>query len=230
MGVITISRQYGSGGDAIAERVCTLLGYRLFDKHLIAEAAAEAGVSEQEILDYSEDHYKVKTFYERLLRSSRSIAVTRMWKEDSQGMRVAEQMSLSEEHVILLVQKAITKAYEAGNMVIVGRGGQMVLKNNEDVLHVRIEAPKEERIQRLKLQLKSDKAMPLDNLETRRAAQDIIEMHDGASEDYLRNFYGVDWADPALYHAVLNTGKLSVDLVAHMIVEMLGVLECVRVV
>ncbi len=229
MSVITISRQYGSGGDAIAERVCTLLGYRLFDKHLIAEAATEAGISEQEILDYSEDHYKVKTFYDRLLGASRPIAVARVWVEDSQGMRVADQMNLSEENVIALVQVAIVKAYEAGNMVIVGRGGQMVLKNNAGVLHVRIEAPKEERIQRLKLQLKGDKAVPLDNLETRRAAQDIIEMHDGASADYLRHFYGVDWADPALYHAVLNTGKLNVDQAALMIVEMLGVLEGVQV-
>ena len=51
MAVITISRQYGSGGDEIASRVCELLGYRYFDKRMMAQVASEAGLSSKEVID-----------------------------------------------------------------------------------------------------------------------------------------------------------------------------------
>lgn len=59
MAVITMSRQYGSGGDEIAVRVCELLGYRYFDKALMAQIAAETALWEGPIVDYSEDDHRV---------------------------------------------------------------------------------------------------------------------------------------------------------------------------
>jgi cytidylate kinase len=55
MAVITISRQYGSPGNEIAVRVCEILGYHYFDKRLMAQVASEVGLSEQEIVDFSEE-------------------------------------------------------------------------------------------------------------------------------------------------------------------------------
>ena len=66
MAVITISRQYGSGGDEIVDRVCKMLDYRCFDKQFLIRAASEAGLSELEIVDYSEESYKVENFLNRL--------------------------------------------------------------------------------------------------------------------------------------------------------------------
>jgi hypothetical protein len=71
MAVITISRQYSSRGDEIAARVCVMLGYRYFDKRLMAQIASETGFSESEMIDFSEDDYKVRTF-RRAPRAHRS--------------------------------------------------------------------------------------------------------------------------------------------------------------
>jgi len=228
MAVITISRQYGSGGDEVADHICQSLGYRHFDKRLIAKAAAESGFSDQQALDFSEEDYKVKNFIDRLFARSRPVAQVRVWKESTAGVRVAEEMQLSEEHAINLVQKAVEAAYQNDNVVIIGRGGQILLKDRPNVLHVRIEAPMEDRIQRVKLQLKLEKQMALDTIETRRTAQDLIEHRDTASADYLRSFYGIDWSDPLHYHLVINSGKLSPVQAAQVVVELVHCLENTR--
>ncbi len=228
MAVITISRQFGSGGDEIANRVCLDLGYRLFDKRSIAMAAAEAGFSDQQDLDFSEENYQVKNFMDRLFARSRPVAHVRVWKESAAGERVVEELQLGEEHALALVQKAVERAYQNGNVVIIGRGGQILLKNHPDVLHVRIEAPMEDRIQRVKNQLKLEKQMPLDTIDTRRVAQDLIEQRDAASADYLKRFYGIDWADPLHYHLVINAAKLGPDLAAQVVIDLFHCLQGTR--
>ena len=221
MAVITVSRQFGSGGDEIVEQLCQVLGYRFFDKRMLAKAAIDAGLSDQEIIDYSIENYKVKGFFERLFGRSRPIATTRVWKEGTDGTRKPEEVQLTEEHALQLVQKAVEMAYQTGNMVIEGRGGQVLLRDRAGVLHVRIVAPMEYRIQRVKEKLHEEQNMPLDTIETRRAAQDMIEQRDAASAAYLKTYYGVDWADPLLYHAVLNTGRISLEQAVRCITDML---------
>lgn len=220
MAVITISRQYGSGADEIAARVCETMGYRHFDKRLIARAASEAGISAQEAIDYSEENYKVRGFLERLFGRSAPVAQVRVWKEDASGVRSTEDMPLSEEAALSLVQHSIHSAYETGNVLIIGRGGQALLQKEPGVLHVRIEAPLEDRIQRVKEHFKESRRLFQADIEIRRAAQDWIYERDLASEDYLRRYYNIDWADPLLYHVVLNTGKLTIEQATHTIVDL----------
>lgn len=227
MTVITISRQYGSGGDEIADRVCKAMNFRQFDKRVIAAAAMDAGLSDQEIIDYSEENYKVKNFFDRLLRRPQRLVTATTWREDPSGIRVKEEMHLNEVHAVLLVQKAVEAAYRIGEYVIIGRGGQVILKDKSDVLHVRIEAPLEDRIQRMKNMLHQDKNLPLDTVETRRVAQDLIDLRDAASADYIKQFYGIDWSDHQLYHLILNTGKLSIDLATGILSETLRCLDMV---
>lgn len=227
MAVITISRQYGSGGDEIAARVCELLGYQHFDKRLIAKATMDVGISEQEIVDYSEENHKVQGFLDRLFGRHPIVASTRVWREDASGMRSTEDIQLSDEAALALVQKAVRSAYRAGNLVIVGRAGQVILQDNPGVLHVRIEAPIENRIQRVKDQLKTTRKVYHADIELRRDAQDMIIERDAASVDYLHRFYHVDWTDSALYHMVLNTGKLSIDQAAELIAQLVREIEAV---
>jgi len=229
MAVITISRQYGSGGDEIADRVCQILGCHQFDRQLIVRSAVEAGITANEIANFSEENFRVRGFFERLFSRSRSMG---------QMLAVAEapqlygeypmELRLSEELALTLVQKAIGLAYETGNMVIVGRGGQVVLKDRPGVLHVRIEAPIEDRIQHIKTILLAERTPSQDLIIIRRAAQDMIEERDASSADYLKCFYSVDWSDPFLYHVVFNTGMVSWDLAAKTIAEMALHLNPVR--
>jgi cytidylate kinase len=209
MAVITMSRQYGSGGNEIAARVCEMLGYRFFDKRLMVQVASEMGLSEREIVDFTEEDYRVRGFLERLLAGSspRVVAQVPTWTTDITGTRSLELEQLDEEWCIGMVKGTIQAAHERGNTVIVGRGGQAILQDHLGVLHVRIEAPFEVRVQRVHDEQMSGLAFRYEQ----RAVADRVRERDTAAADYLRRFYGVDWADRGLYHLVIDMQRWDVE-------------------
>ena len=208
MAVITISRQYGSGGDQVAARVCELLKYGYFDKKMLTRVANEVGLSEGEAVDLSEDDYRVRGLMDRLFGRSKSLGgQVRSWREDTSGMRIAEVRGMDIDQAAALVRAAIEAAYRVGNLVIVGRGGQAVLQNKPGALHVRIEASYDLRVRRVAEQ---ERIVP-------SAAQDLITDRDRATADYLKRFHDVDWADPSLYHLIINTGKWDVEAAANIV-------------
>ena len=211
MAVITVSRQYGSGGDEIAAQVCEMLGYRHFDKLLMAPVASEVKLSEREMTDFSQDNYKVRSFLDLLLGGStpRTAAQVRSWRVSTVGARAPKLKLLDEDEAIALVQGTVEVSYKQGNIVIVGRGGQAFLKDKPNVLHVRVEAPLATRKRRVHEQ----GGISLD------LAHDVVIEHDQAVADYLQRFYGIDWADSSLYDLVLNTGKLSLEAAARLVVD-----------
>jgi cytidylate kinase len=213
MTVITISRQFGSYGDEIAKKLCEMLNYHYFDKHLVLQAAVSAGISEQELVDYSEENYKVRNFLDRLLGGPQIVTQAQVWRQDAVGTHILEVVDLTETAALELIQKAIRYAHSSGDMVIVGRGGQVLLQNEPDVLHVRIEAPFETRLERVREQWRPFET----RVDLRRSAQDMILEKDDASADYLQRFYNVRWDDPDLYHLVINTGKLGIEQAANLI-------------
>ena len=225
MAVITVSRQFGSGGDEISETICRTTGYHLFDKNILAKAAFESGLTDQEIVDYCEDNYRVKNFFDRLFGTPRPVGTVHVWKETTEGVRISEELKLNEEQSLNCVRKAIDTAHRLGNIVIVGRGGQVLLQDEPDVIHVRVIAPLEERIIRVRNSPQMANRTFNDSVEARRAAQLLIEKNDDASADYLHRFYGVDWSSPQLYHLIINTGKLSIDKAANVIIEAARLLQ-----
>ena len=225
MQTITISRQFGSGGDEISLRVCELLGYQRFDKHMVIQAASQAGISEHEVIDYSEEKYRIRSFLERLFSRAPTITTVRTWEEHAEGILLAEDIELQEGFLVNLVQKAVQSAHERGSVVVVGRGGQALLRDEKDVLHVRIIAPMEDRIQRVKERLRKERQAFDAHIDLRRDAQDLILNRDAASADYLRRFYSLDWNDPSLYHVVLNTGKFTTEQASLVISDLVDRLK-----
>ena len=219
MTVITLSRQYGSGGDEIVDLLDMILGYRQFNKTDIAQAAAEAGLSEQEIIDYNEDNYKVQNFIERLFKRPVTISKTHVIKDGKLGNRIVKKIEISAEGALALEQKAIRSAGRADNIIIIGRGGQILLRGQANTLHVRIEANLEDRIQRIKDHLKHDKQDYYADITIRRQAQDLIEEHDSASAGYIKQYYHRTWDDMELYDLILNTSKTGIDNAVKAIVE-----------
>lgn len=210
MAVITISRQVGSGGDEIAARVCERLGYRYFDKQAMLEAAEGAGLCEAEVVDFSEERYKVQDFLSRILRSRPRTVRQVLIREETHGpVDTLTARELDEERCVDLVRLAVRHAYEQGDMVIVGRAGQAILRGLPGVLHVRIVAPLEDRVRRLREQGMSG----ISEIKL------TIADRDRASAAYLKRFFGISWDDPALYHVILNTGLLDLDLAAEIIVH-----------
>jgi CMP/dCMP kinase len=222
MAVITISRQFGSRGDEIAARVANILQYQNFDKSSIAHAAAESGLLSEAIVDYSEENYRVRGFLDRLFGRPVAVGQARVWKESVSGERSMEDIALTEEAVVGLVERAIRKAYQRGNFVIIGRGSQVILRNQAKVLHVRIVAPFEERVQNVRKYLKDSHGETGENAESRRRAQDLIMERDEASASYIRRFYHVDWNDSMLYSMVLNMGRMDM----HQAIKVITDLAC----
>ncbi|MEJ5310763.1 MAG: cytidylate kinase-like family protein [Anaerolineae bacterium] len=215
MAVITISRQYGSGGDEIAERVCDILGYTYFDKNLIVKVAAEVGAfKEEQIVDISEDTYMMRNFMERLFGGRRIKVQT----GPLGSAKVSPMQSLNEEQGVALMRSTIMGAYQHGNVVIVGRGGQAILREQPGVLHVRITAPLGARVMRVKER----------NNITLGEATDLTKSKDLAAETYLREFFDIDWNDPLLYHLTINTGRFDIDGAVEIVVNALSHLKAVK--
>ncbi len=209
MPVITLSKQLGAGGEEIARAVCDILRYRYFDKQMIVDAARLSGLSQEQVVDYSEDRYETQNFLARLFGGPRPVKTVSTRQEDSKGNITISEETLDEAQYVALIQSAIHAAYDAGDVVIVGRGGQSILQDQRDVLHVRIVAPLGTRIARLQQREGC----------TVEEAERQINRQDRASAEYLGRFFGIQWDDHDLYHFVLNTGKLSLDGAAQIIVD-----------
>ena len=181
------------------------------------QAAEEAGLYDEEVFDYNEDNYRVRGFFDRLFSGSLASYYVGIWPEDISALYSLEDLRMREETSLRLVRKAILKASQTDRMVIVGRGGQCLLKDQPSALHVRIVAPVDERIQRLKEPLQTKN--PSTQSETQ--ARDLIQERNSASADYIKRFYQADWDDPLLYHLILNTGRLSlpqcIEIITHMV-------------
>jgi cytidylate kinase len=205
MAVITISRQLGSGAEQLAKQVCQELGYAYFDRALISQVAEESGLPVSEPIDYTEHDYRVQNIVEKLLQVRRLVghALVR-WPSGKSELR-----EFYERECVELVRFLVRAAYRRGNVVVVGRGGQAILKDMPGVLHVRVVAPLVERIRRTHHTL---------NI-TRVDAVRLIDQRDRAASEYLLRFHGIAWDDPLLYHLVINTGRWSTVRAAQLVVD-----------
>jgi cytidylate kinase len=208
---VTISRQLGSGAEQVARRICDLLGYDYLDKELMTQVAADVELSVAKVIDFSEGNYKVKSFLERLLRPGPRYVGHLVVREPHDGAETLDLKQLNETECINLIRAALRAAYRRDNMVIVGRGGQAVLKAMPKALHVRLVAPLRDRILRIQDKLHTTKA----------AARQLILERDQATAEYLQRFFGISWDDPLLYDLVINTARLGPDKAAQLIVDAL---------
>jgi cytidylate kinase len=112
------------------------------------------------------------------------------------------------------VKQLIRATYAQGNVVVVGRGGQVILRDLPDVLHVRIMAPLELRIRR-----HAERAGL-----TEAAAREAVLTRDKASADFVKYYYDADVADSTLYDLIINTGKLTPSAAADLIIGALAYL------
>ncbi len=200
--VITISKQLGSMGDEIGLKVSEILGYAYFDKSLMVSEAKSLGISDETVADFSEDDYKVKSFVDRILLRKKPVSLPSDLKSDAPIKK-----SLDEDECLSVIQTVINSLASRGKTVIVGRGGQAILKNKVGVFHVRIVALKAVRVERI---MKSGGLSHEDALK-------FIEDNDKAAAEYLRRFYNIDWEDPAIYDMILNTRNMDLNSAARMI-------------
>ena len=205
MAVITISRQSGSEGNTIAQILCQRLGYGYFDKNMMLEMAKELGWDPEQVADISADGHTVKSKMEKILRN-----FDLPYGVASSGP-LRTYLTYDEALSAAMVQFLVLSAYDHGNVVIIGRGSQIILGNKPDVLHVRVVAPLEKRIANWQAREKL----------TYEEAQQKIAERDAAHIDFVETYFDMDLIEPLLYDLVINTGKFSPEEAAEVILEAL---------
>ena len=119
MRVITISREFGSGGSLLAEKVASALGYHLVDKTFISEVLRQYGLAEFDI-----EYEKQPGFWEGF---------------DTERYERRDLM-------VRMLNQVVRAVARHGNVVILGRSGYAILAGLADVLHVRLQAPFDDRV------------------------------------------------------------------------------------
>ena len=223
MAVVTVSRQIGSVGDLVAGRAAKALGYDLVDKDLITEVAREANVPESEVEKYDEQsESSVKRFLRGLVTPSKSVPVppAMLWglefPYEVSAALLAEDADLSEERHLLdqrdylrFLQATVERLWKRDKVIIVGRGGQAILREKANAIHVRTVAPLDSRMEVVAKRY----GVPPEQ------AKDTIRKSDKRRSAYLKDNYQIDWNDAAHYHLLINIGRTSEETAARLIVE-----------
>ena len=172
MAIITVSRQIGSFGDEIAKATADRLGYEYVEQFQISKILSSLGFSVSDIDDYDEKKPSI-------------------W----------QTLTMQKEIFAHYIQAAVYELAARKDVVIVGRGGQVILKSIPGTLHVRIIAPYATRLSRLQEDRGYDE----------KIAQRIIRQKDRDSEGYLSTYFYADWNNCDLYDLVINTRAMTVE-------------------
>ena len=113
------------------------------------------------------------------------------------------------------LRAAVERLHGRAQIVIVGRGGQAILKDREDVVHVRTVAPMDHRIRTVRDRYGVDEG----------EAKDMIRSSDKRKSAYVKTNYNLDWSDPANYHVILNTGTVPGTVAASLVKSAVNALE-----
>ena len=197
--IITIGRQFGSGGRYVGRLLAEKLGIPFYDKELLSEAAKQSGICEE----IFEDHDEKPT------RSLLFSLVTGMQHHLGTG---SFSMDMPLNHRIFLAQfDAIRKLAEEGSCVIVGRCADYVLRENPDAVSIFVKADMPSKIAR---------AVKYYGVEEDKA-EDRIRKADKQRASYYNYYATATWGDVENYDLVVDTGVLGVEGAVELIAKFL---------
>ena len=188
--IITIGRQYGSGGKEIGEKIAKELGIPFYDKELLTAAAKKSGICEE--MFESHDEKPTSSFLYSLGVGSYASGQTPM------------------NHKLFLAQfDAIKEIASQGSCVILGRCADYALEDDPDVINVFIHADKETRIKR---------AVKYYNVEEGKA-EDVINKTDKQRASYYNFYSGKKWGNTGSYDLSVNSGFIGIDNTVKTIID-----------
>jgi len=183
--VLTVNREFGSGGGRIAQTIAEWLGWKLLDRDIIDAIAYAAHVDPKVVRPYDEH---VDSWLSRINQQAmRSAAL-------AAGLELRENSVFDAEEMVKISRKIIEEAYSEGSCVIVGRGSQCILQHKPDVYHVFVYAPYLDRLVRLR-----------DRLDKGVHAEQRIRIVDEERVKYLQQYYGKAWNNPHLYDLMISS-------------------------
>ena len=194
MAVITISRQFGAGGLTLGKMLADRIGYTFFSDEIIKMVAKEARVSPNWVkMVEKEAGGKLQRFISGMVPRGLMDRVL----DDQSGY-------IDEEIYVDMLEKIITRIAEEDNCIILGRGGQYILKDHPNVFHILLIADKEARIEFMKKNY---------NLTQSQASQTISAEGKRRTSLY-KKFNKTDYDRPEHYHLTINTGRIGLERAA----------------
>lgn len=193
--VVTISATYGAGGSEVGPRVAEALGLPFVDRAIPNEVAERLHmpVPDAQSRDDAAPH--------GLAWLLRGLAAVGPVSGVDFGTDFADR-SFAEA-----TEAVICRHAEESGGVILGRGAAVVLRDRPGAVHVRLDGPFERRV---------EQAMQMDGTD-RESAERRVRDNDGARAAYVREFYGADARDPAMYHLVLDSTAIPLDACVEVI-------------
>ena len=182
--IVTIEREYGSGGGEIAQRLAAQLGWKLWDQ-LLTEEIAKLAECPKAVVEVREE--RTDPLYYRLFKS--------FLRGSYEGSLNVHKLKLVDsESILKLTQRVVHSAARSGNSVIVGRGAQHFLRNRPDTLRLFLYAPREDKVRRLMARGKSE-----------NEAEQLVDSVDRERTDFIQKYFAVEWPSRAVYHTMINT-------------------------
>jgi cytidylate kinase len=197
--VITIAREYGSGGTAIGQELAARLGWKLLDRELILELARRAHVQPSEVSQMDEHP---SSFIARLLKA--------FWIGNAYTYSGPAPDVVDADYLAELCAIVISEAAKLGQCVIVGRGAQCVLREREDAFHVFVYGARQEKLRRIQ-----------NRHSTNTACEASLDEFDRIRAAYIRRYHRCDWANRHLYSLMINS-DVGIDRTVDVILNAAG--------
>ncbi len=196
--IITIGRQFGSGGHEIGERLAKKLNIPLYDRNLVEKAVEKLNLNQEDVESVDESIFR-----------NLAMSVQRLFGNDNTPYTLAESGSLSDQ-LYKAQCRIIKELADQGPCVIVGRCADHVLRNRDDVLNVFICGDMETKVQRV---------MEVRKMVRERAETTIKEM-DKKRRNYYKEYTDKVWGANENYHMVLNVSQLGIDEIVDILAKL----------
>jgi len=201
--IVTVEREYGSGGGEIAQMLSTHLGWKLWDQ-LLTEEIARLANCPKAVVEVREE--RTDPLYYRLFKS--------FLRGSYEGSLNAHKLNVVDsESILKITERVVQHAAKSGNSVIVGRGSQHFLRSRPDTLRVFLYAPREDKVRRLLARGKSQ-----------NEAQQLVDTVDRERADFIQKYFHVEWPDRGVYHTMINTA-IGDQAVTQTILEFMKVVD-----
>jgi cytidylate kinase len=181
--LVTIEREYGCGGGAIAAQLANHLEWKLWDHLLTEEIARIANV----------DPRAVKRCDERMDSRLHRLAKS-FWRGSYERGSHLDHQIFDTDRMMVMMQDIMNSIAQEGNAVVVGRGGPYFLRQRADAFHVFLYAPRSEKIRRT-----------VADGHSASEAEDLVDSVDQERIQYIKHYFNADWPNRSLYHMMMNT-------------------------
>ena len=204
--IITIGREYGSGGRQIGQEVASYFGIKCYDKELLEHAANDSGICRE--LFENHDEKPTNSFLYSLVMDTYSF-----------GYSSAGLSDMPMNHKVFLAQfDAIKKLAAEGPCVMVGRCADYALADDPNLFSVFIHGSMEARIARVSAKY----------LKSAKEAREIIQKTDKSRSSYYNYYTNKKWGEANGYSLCLDSSKLGVEGCVKAIVETVGIFDSLK--